>query len=177
MHLYEIKKSLVSLAVPTTTVYCDLDGVLADYVRAMESATGIPFEKEQRRHPEEKRALRTSEFWASIPMLPDAPVLLSWLQKNHPNYQILSACPKDPGDFARAKSGKMAWIKKHLKIQNPNRVLFVQRSEKKDYAVGGSGPCILIDDYPKNIAEWVSAGGIGIRHTSARDSVKKLMAL
>lgn len=36
---------------------------------------------------------------------------------------------------------------------------------------------ILVDDRPDNIEAWVKAGGIGIQHTDAEDSIQKLRIL
>ena len=36
---------------------------------------------------------------------------------------------------------------------------------------------ILIDDMQKNIDQWKAAGGIGILHTNAKDTIKKLKDL
>ena len=36
---------------------------------------------------------------------------------------------------------------------------------------------VLIDDRPKNIEAWEAAGGIGIIHTSAKETIEKLKEL
>ena len=36
---------------------------------------------------------------------------------------------------------------------------------------------VLIDDRPKNIEAWENAGGIGILHTSAKETINKLKEL
>ena len=36
---------------------------------------------------------------------------------------------------------------------------------------------VLIDDEPKNIEAWEDAGGIGILHTSAKETINKLKEL
>jgi hypothetical protein len=44
--------------------------------------------------------------------------------------------------------------------------LAVDRSQKRRYAKQADGtPNLLIDDFDKNIAEWKSAGGIGLLYT------------
>ena len=43
------------------------------------------------------------------------------------------------------------------------RINLVKRQDKKKYAVIDGVQNVLIDDYLKNIKEWESAGGIGIR--------------
>jgi hypothetical protein len=57
----------------------------------------------------------------------------------------------------------------------PGTKLILSKAEnKKDYARPNS---ILIDDNVKNIADWIGAGGIGILHTSAEDTIKQLKKL
>ena len=57
----------------------------------------------------------------------------------------------------------------------------VRRKEKKDFAMKGSDnkkqPAILIDDYPKNVNQFKAAGGIGILHTSASNTISQLKRL
>ena len=36
---------------------------------------------------------------------------------------------------------------------------------------------VLIDDRPKNIEAWEAAGGIGIIHTSAKNTIEQLKKL
>jgi len=38
-------------------------------------------------------------------------------------------------------------------------------------------PAILIDDYPKNVDQFKAAGGIGILHTSASNTISQLKRL
>ena len=57
---------------------------------------------------------------------------------------------------------------KDLKSAMPSFTVMVDLDE---YATPNT---ILIDDMEKNIKAWVDAGGIGILHTSAADSIKQL---
>ena len=47
-------------------------------------------------------------------------------------------------------------------------------SQKAAFAIEGA---VLIDDREKNINAWVEAGGIGILHTSAANTIDQLKAL
>ena len=51
------------------------------------------------------------------------------------------------------------------------------RSQKQKYATTNGKPNVLIDDYIKNIQEWESAGGIGIRHTNVSKTLAELKKL
>ena len=41
----------------------------------------------------------------------------------------------------------------------------------------GDKPCVLIDDYIKNIKEWEAKGGIGVHHTNVNKSINQLKSL
>ena len=65
--------------------------------------------------------------------------------------------------------------KKNLKI-DPNRVTF--EHNKWEYAVSDDGKQnILIDDFPSKIDPWDGAGGIGILHINANNTIKILKLL
>ena len=57
----------------------------------------------------------------------------------------------------------------------------VRRRDKQDFAMKGSDlgrrPAILIDDYPKNVQQFKAAGGIGIVHSSASNTISQLKRL
>jgi hypothetical protein len=50
----------------------------------------------------------------------------------------------------------------------------VRRREKQNFAKNQGRPAILIDDYPKNVQQFKSAGGIGIVHTSTSNTISQL---
>ena len=50
----------------------------------------------------------------------------------------------------------------------------VRRREKQNFAKNQGRPAILIDDYPKNVQQFKSAGGIGIVHTSTQNTISQL---
>ena len=75
-----------------------------------------------------------------------------------------------------SKAGKEDWVQEHLKLPL-QRFHAVKREEKKNYAMSGDKPNILIDDYEKNIVEFNAAGGIGIHHVNAKVTIMKLKEL
>ena len=70
----------------------------------------------------------------------------------------------------------MKWLKKNTKFKRGN-IHLVLRAQKKDYATTDDKPNVLIDDYKKNITEWVSAGGIGILHKDVGKTMNELKRL
>ena len=87
------------------------------------------------------------------------------------NPKILSAySPKMATD---SKRGKMQWLQKNTRIKKSD-INLVLRDQKVKFAQINDKPNILIDDYPKNIREWETAGGIGITHKSVRNTISEL---
>ena len=69
------------------------------------------------------------------------------------------------------KTGKIKWVEQNI----PGTPLLLKSAELKQlYASSNS---ILIDDRADNIQRWNEAGGIGILHTSAADSIQQLKDL
>ena len=181
-------------------IYCDMDGVLTNfqdhfiryyhnefrdtelYTNSPESFPEVPQAKTtqditDKLSKKNKYAITrkaSKEYWSEMPWHPDGKAL--WKAIKPLNPIILST----PAASTNSKEGKMVWVKKNLKIstailsdkkyQYVEDNLFVPK-EKENYKR------ILIDDTPKKISEWTSAGGIGILHKSARDTISKLKKL
>jgi uncharacterized protein YbaR (Trm112 family) len=78
--------------------------------------------------------------------------------------------------MATCKPEKIEWVRKHL--GNVEHVYLVPREEKQKFAVNKDGtPNLLIDDYEKNIKEWVARGGIGVRHINSMNTISQLRKL
>jgi uncharacterized protein YbaR (Trm112 family) len=114
-------------------------------------------------------ALRSvPKFWANLEPMSDAMMLWRYIKPHQP--YILSTPSKR---MATCKPEKLEWIRKHL--GNVEHVYLVPREEKQKFAVTSDGtPNLLIDDYEKNIKEWVAKGGIGIRHINSINTISQL---
>ena len=81
---------------------------------------------------------------------------------------MLSAPSWDPS----SKIGKREWVKENL---TPNTdVILVNKKDKQLYAGENK---ILIDDRTDNISDWKNAGGIGILHKTATQTINELKKL
>jgi 5'(3')-deoxyribonucleotidase len=155
------------------TIYCDLDGVLADFLAAASKALGRKITpKTPKLNNADWRQIRATEgYWEHLKFFASGRKLWSYIRK----YQqvILSALPVSNTEWSI--KGKRAWVSSNLPSVSGSRLLLVQRKEKQKYAKNASGrPNILIDDHPKNIREWEAAGGTGILHKSG--AVDKTLA-
>jgi len=107
-------------------------------------------------------------LWAELDMMPDGMVLWNYISK-YDNTEILTASG-DPKYGAPEQ--KVEWVKRHFGDIKTNVVR--QSKMKAEFAAPNH---ILIDDMPKSIDPWVAAGGIGILHRSAADTINKLKEL
>lgn len=144
-------------------IYCDLDGVLVNYMKQVKDS-GIPqslYEKDKEEYFKEIEKLGI-KFWTDMEWLPDGKELWNFIKNK--NVSILSAKTKSP----LCKKGKEIWVKRELGDVN---LIVTWKKNKKDYANKNS---ILIDDDKGNIKEWEENDGIGILHTTAKSTIKKL---
>jgi hypothetical protein len=161
---------------PAPIVYCDMDGVLADFVRHIGNLYGVKLTSKtfdsfiNPRKPEIDK--NYPHLFGELPLMKGALDLWRVISKH--DVRILSAYPSSWQ--SNAKSDKVAWVKKTLTPQ-PTKIHTVLRHEKQLYAMTNGVPNILIDDFDKNIAEWEAAGGIGIKHTSASTTLARLKEL
>ena len=157
-------------------IYCDMDGVLADFKTGAQKTTGmsinqwmnIPSSKEKWAPIKAQK-----DFWATLPWMPGGKQLWSYISKFDPH--ILSAYVEESYD-PNCIPGKTEWLRRNAGITNKSKINLVRRKEKKLFAKRGQ-PAILIDDYEKNIREFTQSGGIGIHHTDTSNTISQLKKL
>ena len=110
-------------------IYCDMDGVLADFMVAAKKATGTTFTQDQSdRHWETIR--NTRNFWSNMPWMRDGKQLWNYIRQYNPH--ILSAYTiEDPN----CKPGKRRWLRKNLGYTQNFMINLVRRREKKNFAM------------------------------------------
>jgi hypothetical protein len=157
------------------TIYVDLDGVLVDFDKEAERI-GFPVEafeadnkvKARFWHNIGKMAHHGFEFWGVMDKMVDADILWNRLMEADHPVEILSAT----GHVGNADAEKRKWVETHLGDVVVNLV-----RKSKDKATFASPKAILIDDREKSITPWVEAGGIGVLHVSADDTIRQLEEL
>jgi hypothetical protein len=149
-------------------IYCDMDGVIADFERGYEELTGIDLQGEFKPEGEEfwdPISKAGVGFWAGLKWMPDGQQLWDYIKPHKP--KLLSA----PSREDSSRIGKHVWVKHKI----PGTKLILRyASQKQELAEPNA---ILIDDREKNIEQWEAAGGIGILHTSAADTISQLKKL
>ncbi len=157
-------------------LYCDMDGVLTDFKTAAQKVTGLSINQWVNiPSSKEKWALikKHKNFWATLPWMSGGRRLWSYISKHDPH--ILSAYVEESFD-PNCIPGKTQWLRKNTGITNRSKINLVRRKEKKLFARRGN-PAILIDDYEKNVRDFIQAGGMGIHHTSTPGTIARLKKL
>lgn len=130
-------------------LYFDMDGVLATWQE------GTPIE-----------TVCSPGYFANLPAEQNVIDALKLLAKNDElELHILSAVFDEPHNIA----DKLHWIKVHLgDVVTPENIHFVSNGTRKSLALGGiDKEDILVDDYSKNISEWIEDGGTAIKMFNA----------
>lgn len=161
-------------------LFIDMDGVLVDFGKGASKVMGIdPTDFPKGNAPKNREfdkklwsAIRTHEkegnqFWVDLDPTPDFNTLWDYCKIHDP--EVLTAT----GDIKAAAGEKREWCAKYL--GKDVTVNIVQHSEHKGKFAVDNG--VLIDDRQRSIDAWVSAGGIGILHTSAVNTIKQLKEL
>ena len=157
-------------------VYCDMDGVVADFATPAGEFFGVDFSRGYVTidHREWKRLQEEwPTFWLDLDPLPHGIELWRALQEHHAS--ILTAIPQV---WPSAATGKQVWCKRWLPKfgYHPKQSFHaVQREEKQKFAFANGHPNILIDDLDRNVHEWERAGGIGIHYQPSRTSVSAVV--
>jgi hypothetical protein len=157
-------------------IYCDMDGVLCNFISAAEKVTGVTINKwmeEPDKKEKWKPIIDKKNFWHTLPWQPGGQQLWSYINNYLPH--ILSAYVEHAND-PNCIPGKRHWAKSHLAIPD-SRINLVKRREKQNYAMVNGEPALLIDDYIKNINQFKARGGIGIHHISAASTISQLKKL
>lgn len=157
-------------------LFVDLDGVLANFAGAAEREFGYDCDAVD---PAilwkdisnwEKMGKKWGYKWyRDLDLLPDAMQLWLYIQKYNP--AILSATGHSIKDAGQQKE---EWVRQHIPGNPKVHIVTYSGHKANQYA---SENRILIDDSERSINPWRRAGGIGILHTSATDTIRQLQEL
>ena len=145
-------------------IFLDLDGVFADSAKRIEELTGKPYAE-----------VTAIEFWNVVEK--DAEFFLK-LERIEDSFELYEQIKHLPHSFLtglpiipRMVMHKRAWVDKYF----PGVVMIATRGKLKHrYATPDS---VLIDDTKRNIDNWNGAGGIGILHKTADNTLEELKRL
>ena len=163
----ELVKGLEEQEKVNYKIYCDMDGVLVDFEGGYEKLTGIDLKGEFKKGDDFWDPIKVAGvgFWAGLKWMPDGQKLWDYIKPLKP--EILSA----PSREESSRIGKAVWVKYKL----PGTKLILRYAKQKQQLA--TPESILIDDRQINIDQWEAAGGIGILHTSADNTISQLKEL
>ena len=142
-------------------LFLDLDGTLAKFNSKKNALER--FDKEK-------------GFFSSLKPYKNIEVINELATCGNVEVYIISATPNEQAD-----QDKMIWIKTYLKQIKQENICFCRLNENKAKVIKNKlnieidKECILLDDYTKNLIEWKSLNGIGIKRlTSKADNSRKI---
>ena len=152
-------------------IFLDMDGVLADFESQISKMLGQKVWNNDAGHSvydQYKRELTAKHMFRLMDPLPDAWKLTDWCLNSGIHTEILTAAGTVNRELV--VRDKIEWIREHI---NPYWTIIptFKGSQKAAFA---HKKAVLIDDRDKNIDCWVEAGGIGILHTTADNTIKQL---
>jgi hypothetical protein len=147
-------------------LFCDMDGVLADFDRGHELLLGVKTSKETD-NVNWKDVAVYPDFYAQLPPMPDMHLLWMYIERHSPI--ILTGIPYS---VTEALDNKKAWVQKHLGDH-----VEVRGYASKDKCLHAQPGDVFIDDWEKYQHLWEKAGGVWITHTNAANTILQLDAL
>lgn len=150
----------------TITLYLDMDGVLADFNKEY-----VKYDPKKADRKKFRSAVMDDKIFEKLDFMPDTQELLNHVSRlNGITIEILTSMgTHDPFQGSAAKMQKLNWLKsKNI----PYKANFVrEKKEKSQYATPNS---ILIDDSIGCITPFKEAGGRGILHHKASETIRIL---
>lgn len=134
-------------------IYLDMDGVLCGFEKAAVEANVLDLKTRKVDWPT-LRALGT-KFWAELEWINEGKKLYDFLKQFCREHKI-DLCILSSIASSAGKEGKREWLTTNTEINPMNFYIVSKGSDKKGFADSES---ILIDDYSKNIQEFIQAGG------------------
>lgn len=154
------------------SIYLDVDGVLADFDKGVFQLLGqypnTIEPKSQIWKAIQEVMENEGEFFGALELLPDAMQLFDFVDSLDCELHILTATGHIYPELVDAQKRK--WVAASI---CPNVPVLTTRNGKEKSKFAESTH-ILIDDRMKSIGPWREAGGIGILHTSAEDTINQL---
>lgn len=156
-------------------IYVDMDGVLANFEKRFEDLAGMGADEYKDKYGikefwnliDEKHKV---SFWRGIEPMVDAEKLIDFVSNY--DYELLTA----PSVKKQSVIGKSLWVKDKTGQLFPSlpKVNYKFAKDKHLIKPKLSEFDILIDDRQDTIDRWNRAGGTGILHTSADNTITQL---
>ena len=151
-------------------LFIDMDGVLADFESGLSEVLGhkVRLSDVADVYNDRKREVTSKHLFRRLKPLPDAWKLVDWALNSGIHTEILTAA----GTVNRTIviKDKIDWIEEYC----TDHWIIIPTFKGSQKAAFAHSKAVLIDDRQRNIDTWVEAGGIGILHTTADETIKQL---
>ncbi len=135
-----------------TIIYCDMDGVLADFNAQADAVNRYATEK---------------GFFASLDAITDNLQALKDLMQKGFKVNILSTSPNKQAD-----RDKFTWLMRYLPNLTIGQIIFTRPDRDKADYIPVNSDTLLIDDYTRNLVAWRGKGGKVLKLVNAYDNAK-----
>ena len=162
-------------------VYVDLDGVLANFFKALAELYGKRHWKEIPKEEDTVKRLSGTDFFNTLEPFPTTTTLIKDIHRlTKGNWSILSTPLR--GDERNSIYWKNRWLDKILDSEELKGIQPLCRfysHHKHHFAIEKrllkDVPNILIDDRPHNLRAFIQQGGIGLRFQADESNYNKLL--
>lgn len=157
-----------------STIYLDMDGVVADFDVKAKEIIGYSHPPYTRYPIEDwRKILNYPRFYRDLPLCVGAKDLvtavLHMAHQKDMDVKFLSALPKD-NDFPWAVYDKVSWAQQYF----PTIPVWLGPYSNDKQLRSKPGE-VLIDDRKSNIEQWSAKGGFAILHSGDVDATIKLL--
>ena len=134
------------------TIYFDMDGVLADFDKAVK----------QQRHIDELPWLNIPHFFRDLEPIGSPNETILKLQQL--GYDVYILTKVEQRDHMQRVFDKMQWVAEHIPSLSLDKLICVPiHHDKTSYLKSPLSSSILLDDYKENLLLWKSLGGISVK--------------
>ena len=161
------------------TIYVDVDGVLADFVQAVENATGQTIQELNAQNCDPIKDLLDREtpngFFENLPYMHDfgeMGFLIGELIQANYKIRFLTACSET--NFSAVLAQKYKWLERRFYL---DVIPLIGVARSRDKAIYANPYSLLIDDRSRSCEPFRKAGGHAIKHKSAEQTRKEIYRL
>ena len=160
-----------------STIYLDMDGVIADFFGGIAQKHGVGHWKSIRHKQDLLNSIRYTDFFYQLKPFETSRALVNHVKQiaedNNMQWGICST-PLE-GDYNNSAYWKRVWLYEHGWMPSVDQCIFTDRKPDFAWSPITGKPNILIDDKPENIMKWNQAGGIGIRYQANEDDLEEYL--
>jgi len=160
-----------------STIYLDMDGVIADFFGGIAEKHGVGHWKSIRHKQDLINSIRYTDFFSKLKVFETSYTLVSHVkyiaEKNNMQWGICST-PLE-GDFNNSAYWKRVWLIGHGFMPSVDQCIFTEHKSDFAWSPITGKPNILIDDKLKNITDWNKAGGVGILYQANEDDLNEYL--